>query len=37
VYVGAHNPLDVVGGVGLGLVIAGVLNAALRFRRAEPA
>lgn len=34
VYVGAHNPLDVVGGVGLGLVIAGVLNAALRFRPA---
>jgi membrane-associated phospholipid phosphatase len=37
VYVGAHNPLDVVGGVGLGLVIAGVLNAAVRFRRLEPA
>jgi membrane-associated phospholipid phosphatase len=37
VYVGAHNPLDVVGGVGLGLVIAGVLNAALRVRRAERA
>jgi undecaprenyl-diphosphatase len=29
VYVGAHNPLDVVGGIGLGLVIAGVLNAVL--------
>lgn len=29
VYVGAHNPLDVVGGLGLGLVIAGVLNALL--------
>jgi glycosyltransferase 2 family protein len=29
VYVGAHNPLDVVGGIGLGLVIAGVLNALL--------
>ena len=29
IYVGAHNPLDVVGGVGLGLVIAGVLNAVL--------
>jgi len=29
VYVGAHNPVDVVGGFGLGLVIAGVLNAVL--------
>ena len=29
VYVGAHNPLDVVGGVALGLVIAGLLNALL--------
>jgi membrane-associated phospholipid phosphatase len=29
IYVGAHNPLDVVGGIGLGLVIAGVLNAIL--------
>ena len=29
VYVGAHNPLDVVCGVGLGLVIAGGLNLAL--------
>jgi undecaprenyl-diphosphatase len=29
IYVGAHNPLDIVGGVGLGLVIAGVLNAIL--------
>lgn len=29
VYVGAHNPVDVVGGFGLGLVIAGVLNALL--------
>jgi undecaprenyl-diphosphatase len=27
IYVGAHNPLDVVGGIGLGLVIAGLLNA----------
>ncbi len=27
VYVGAHNPVDVVGGAGLGLVIGGVLNA----------
>jgi undecaprenyl-diphosphatase len=29
VYVGAHNPLDILGGVGVGLVIAGVLNALL--------
>ncbi|MDQ3898721.1 MAG: phosphatase PAP2 family protein [Actinomycetota bacterium] len=29
IYVGAHNPLDVVGGVGLGLVIGGLLYAAL--------
>jgi len=26
IYVGAHNPLDVIGGIGLGLVIAGALN-----------
>lgn len=26
VYLGAHNPLDVVGGAGLGLAIAGALN-----------
>jgi undecaprenyl-diphosphatase len=35
IYVGAHNPLDVLGGVGLGLVIAGGLNAILV--RGEPA
>jgi membrane-associated phospholipid phosphatase len=29
VYVGAHNPLDVVGGVALGLIIACLLNAVL--------
>lgn len=29
IYVGAHNPLDVVGGAGLGLCIGGVLNAFL--------
>lgn len=29
IYLGAHNPLDVVGGVGLGLAIAGALNLAL--------
>jgi membrane-associated phospholipid phosphatase len=36
IYVGAHNPLDVVGGVGLGLAIAGVLNAALLLARGRP-
>ena len=30
VYLGAHNPLDVTGGLGLGLVIGGGLNLALR-------
>jgi undecaprenyl-diphosphatase len=29
IYVGAHNPLDIVGGIGLGLVIAGILNTIL--------
>jgi membrane-associated phospholipid phosphatase len=29
VYLGAHNPFDVVGGAGLGLAIAGALNLAL--------
>jgi undecaprenyl-diphosphatase len=29
VYLGAHNPVDVVGGLGVGLVIGGVLNYAL--------
>jgi len=28
-YVGAHNPLDVLGGFGLGLLIAGLVNAVL--------
>jgi glycosyltransferase 2 family protein len=37
VYVGAHNPLDVVGGIALGLVIAGLLNAVLALlRRGSP-
>jgi membrane-associated phospholipid phosphatase len=29
IYVGAHNPFDIVGGIGLGLVIAGILNTIL--------
>jgi undecaprenyl-diphosphatase len=29
VYLGAHNPLDVVGGIGLGLAIAGMWNLVL--------
>jgi membrane-associated phospholipid phosphatase len=43
VYLGAHNPLDVVGGIGLGLAIAGTWNlvlgvpAATRPRTSEPA
>ena len=39
IYVGAHNPLDIVGGIGVGLVIAGLLNAVLVGHRtvAEPA
>jgi undecaprenyl-diphosphatase len=36
IYVGAHNPLDIVGGVGVGLVIAGVLNALLVATRPGP-
>src|SRR4029077_21038180 len=29
IYVGAHNPVDIVGGIALGVLIAGVLNAVL--------
>ena len=29
IYVGAHNPLDIIGGIGAGLIIAAILNAAL--------
>jgi undecaprenyl-diphosphatase len=35
IYVGAHNPLDIIGGVGVGLVIAGLLNALLAATRSE--
>jgi membrane-associated phospholipid phosphatase len=37
IYVGAHNPLDIVGGVGVGLVIAGLLNALLAPTRVQHA
>lgn len=33
IYLGAHNPLDVVGGLGMGLAIGGVVNLALRVPR----
>jgi len=33
IYVGAHNPLDILGGIGLGLVIGGLLNALFPARR----
>ena len=29
IYVGAHNPLDVIGGIGLGVFIGGLLNMVL--------
>jgi membrane-associated phospholipid phosphatase len=29
IYLGAHNPLDVTGGIGLGLVVGGVVNLAV--------
>jgi membrane-associated phospholipid phosphatase len=35
IYVGAHNPLDIIGGVGVGLVIAGILNALLAPTRVQ--
>src|SRR3954451_3360811 len=35
IYVGAHNPLDVVGGLGLGIFIGGMLNAALAPQRRD--
>ncbi len=35
IYVGAHNPLDIIGGVGVGLVICGLLNALLVPTRAR--
>ena len=36
VYLGAHNPLDVVAGAGLGVMIAALLNLALGVPGAEP-
>ena len=35
VYVGAHNPLDVICGAALGLVIAGAINLVLRPRAVQ--
>jgi undecaprenyl-diphosphatase len=35
VYVGAHNPLDVICGAALGLVIAGAINLVLRPRQRQ--
>lgn len=37
VYVGAHNPLDVVCGAALGIAIAGGLNLLVSVRRSDPA
>ena len=37
VYVGAHNPLDVVCGAALGIAIAGGVNLCVPVRRSEPA
>jgi len=36
VYVGAHNPLDVVGGAGLGLLIGAVCNLVVGVPKPEP-
>ena len=36
VYVGAHNPLDVVGGAGLGLVIGAICNLVVGVPKPEP-
>jgi glycosyltransferase 2 family protein len=30
IYLGAHNPLDVIGGLGMGVAIGGAINLALR-------
>jgi undecaprenyl-diphosphatase len=35
VYVGAHNPLDIVGGIALGVAIAGVIDATLAATRSR--
>lgn len=34
---GAHNPLGIIGGIGVGLVIAGLLDALLVSARPKPA
>ena len=37
VYLGAHNPLDVVGGIGLGLAVGAVANLIVAVPAGEPA
>jgi membrane-associated phospholipid phosphatase len=37
VYLGAHNPLDVLGGAAVGLAIGGVVNLVIGIEREEPA
>lgn len=36
VYLGAHNPLDVVGGIGLGLAVGGVVNLIVAVPSGDP-
>ena len=37
IYLGAHNPLDVVGGIGLGLAVGGVVNLIVAVPAGDPA
>ena len=37
IYLGAHNPLDVVGGIGLGLAVGAVANLIVAVPAGEPA
>ena len=36
IYLGAHNPLDVVGGIGLGLAVGGVVNLIVAVPAGDP-